>query len=403
MSEGVPMPVNADASDALEKNVENDPGIVMPDKMPEPGQDIVMLDEMPERNPTEGTFELTIRCNLHCKMCLFRHDDSENAELMAKELTAAQWIDMARQVAEAGTLSLLITGGEPLLRPDFCEIWEGIYQYGFITTLYTNATLVTDKVMETLRKYPPHRIGVTFYGSNPDTYEKVTGSSKAFELALQGARKLASLPSEIRYRMTLIQENANDVCNIEDMVHQEFGEENLVTFAFRIHQPVRGGCADAASCRLTPREYVDLLFRNTIREIKKDFGDFIDEDRLQLEISTRENDRNGRQKFSLFGCRAGMESFTISYSGKLLGCQLLGVFSTDTLKEGFLSAWEEYPYQVKMPDRNPKCIACDVKEYCSSCCASRYAETGDLAGVPENSCEEARLLRSMSNHESNNI
>ena len=95
MSEGVPMPVNADASDALEKNVENDPGIVMPDKMPEPGQDIVMLDEMPERNPTDGTFELTIRCNLHCKMCLFRHDDSENAELMAKELTAKQWIDMA--------------------------------------------------------------------------------------------------------------------------------------------------------------------------------------------------------------------------------------------------------------------------------------------------------------------
>lgn len=100
-----------------------------------------VLTRMPRRIPVNGTFELTVRCNLHCKMCMFRHDDRENPELMAKELTAAQWIDMARQAAEAGTMNLLITGGEPLLRPDFCEIWEGIYRQGFVTTLYTNATL----------------------------------------------------------------------------------------------------------------------------------------------------------------------------------------------------------------------------------------------------------------------
>ena len=356
-----------------------------------------ILDKMPERNPTDGTFELTIRCNLHCKMCLFRHDDSENAEIKAKELTATQWIDMARQAAEAGTLNLLITGGEPLLRPDFCEIWEGIYKYGFITTLYTNATLVTPKVMETLRKYPPHRIGITFYGSNPDTYEKVTGSAKAFELALQGARELSSLPSQMVYRMTLIKDNADDVSQIEDMVHREFGPEHLVTFAFRIHQPVRGGCADAASCRLSPKEYVDLLFRNTIREIKKefnDFGDFIDEDRLVLEFAEPTN--NGKPRYTLFGCHAGMDSYTISYSGKLLGCQMMELFSTDAVKDGFMSAWEEYPYRVEVPERASKCTTCECKEFCSSCCAIRYAETGDLAGVPEVSCEEARLLKSMS-------
>ena len=69
-------------------------------------------------------FELTVRCNLHCKMCLFRHADSENASIIKKELTTEQWISMADQAAEAGTISLLITGGEPMLRPDFCEIWK---------------------------------------------------------------------------------------------------------------------------------------------------------------------------------------------------------------------------------------------------------------------------------------
>ncbi|MDO4974490.1 MAG: radical SAM protein [Eubacteriales bacterium] len=357
-----------------------------------------VLDHMPERNPTDGTFELTIRCNLHCKMCLFRHDDSENAEIMAKELTAAQWIDMARQVAEAGTLSLLITGGEPMLRPDFCEIWEGIYKQGFVITLYTNATLVTPKIMETLRKYPPHRIGITFYGSNPETYERVTGSAKAFELALQGARELITLPSKMVFRMTIIRDNANDVHEIEEMVHREFGEDHLVSFAFRIHQPVRGGCADAVSCRLPPSEYIDLLFRNTIREIKNDFGDFIDEDRLLLRVSQKTSDRESPSVYSLFGCHAGMDSYTVSYSGKLLGCQLLGMFSTDAVKDGFLSAWEEYPYCVSLPDRNPQCLMCENREYCNTCYASRYAETGDLSGVPEYACAEARYLKSLADY-----
>ena len=58
---------------------------------------VVHLREMPKRNPTNGTFELTVRCNLHCKMCLFRHADSENAALRASELTAAEWIDLARE------------------------------------------------------------------------------------------------------------------------------------------------------------------------------------------------------------------------------------------------------------------------------------------------------------------
>ena len=93
-----------------------------------------MIHKMPRRCPADGTFELTVRCNLHCKMCLFRHDDSENQRIMEEELTAEQWIDMSEQAAEAGTVSLLITGGEPMIRSDFSEIWKGIYQKGFLMT-----------------------------------------------------------------------------------------------------------------------------------------------------------------------------------------------------------------------------------------------------------------------------
>lgn len=143
-----------------------------------------IIKEMPKRNPANGTFELTVRCNLHCKMCLFRHDDSENPDIMAKELTAEQWENIAKQAAGAGTGSLLITGGEPMIRKDFCDIWERIYKQGFLITLYTNASLITPEIMETLAKYPPHKIGVTLYGASEETYKAVCGNGAAFYNAL---------------------------------------------------------------------------------------------------------------------------------------------------------------------------------------------------------------------------
>ena len=77
------------------------------------------LDKMPERYPITGTFELTLRCNLNCKMCMFRHADCENACLTKDEMTTQQWIDMAKQVFDEGTINLLFTGGEPLVREDY--------------------------------------------------------------------------------------------------------------------------------------------------------------------------------------------------------------------------------------------------------------------------------------------
>ena len=146
------------------------------------------LDVMPERHPINATLELTLRCNLKCKMCMFRHSDRENAHMCAAELTASQWTALARQLWDAGTLNLLITGGEPMLRKDFCEIYSSIYRMGFIVTLYTNATMVTEEILQTLEQYPPHRIGITLYGASNQTYQTLCGCADGFDRALDGCK-----------------------------------------------------------------------------------------------------------------------------------------------------------------------------------------------------------------------
>lgn len=353
------------------------------------------LKEMPNRNPTSGTFELTIRCNLHCKMCLFRHADSENAELMASELTAQQWIDMARQVAEAGTVQLLVTGGEPMLRPDFCEVWAGIYRQGFLITLYTNATLVTPQIMETLRKYPPHKIGVTIYGASPETYGKVCGNPNAFEQAIAGMHQLQTLPSQMEFRTTIIRDNYPEASAMEQLVHDEFGAQHKLVQTRIVTKAVRGACADVAACRLEPEDNVRLAYRRGIDIIKRFVGDSYDEKNLRAEYVDRSQDKVYAPRLTLFGCEAGMHDYTISWDGKLLGCQMMGNFSVDAMQEGFSSAWDAFPSVVKLPPVNETCLACESRTICNCCYASRYAETGDLGGCPDYVCRDTAIINHM--------
>ena len=62
------------------------------------------LEKMPLRSPINGTLELTLRCNLKCKMCMFRHSDDENTQLLNNELTVEQWLSGAKGWGKWGNI-----------------------------------------------------------------------------------------------------------------------------------------------------------------------------------------------------------------------------------------------------------------------------------------------------------
>lgn len=352
-----------------------------------------ILKEMPPRNPINGTFELTVRCNLKCKMCLFRHDDSENAEIMANEKTAEEWIDMARQVAEAGTLNLLITGGEPMLRPDFCEIYEGIYKQGFIITLYTNATLVTDKIIKILKKYPPHKIGVTIYGASEETYEKVCGNGKAFIEVKKGINRLKELPSKLELRTTIIKDNYKDIDNIDDLINKELNIDENPVISEIVMKSVRGGCSKPELCRLDSKENTKLLLRRSMKIVENEVGkDNFDIDKVVFKTA-KINNQSSKEKISLIGCDAGMNSYTISWDGKLLLCQIFDKFYCDKVfDDGFDKSWDLLPSKINIDNINNKCDECEDRCRCTSCYASIYNETGSLDGCPKYYCENTKEI-----------
>lgn len=367
-----------------------------------------------KRVPLNGTFELTARCNLRCKMCLIRIDNDNRQYL--KERSTKEWIDMARQVQEAGTLGLLITGGEPMLRPDFADIYTEIANMGFVVTVYTNATLLTDEIYKVFLKYPPHNIGITVYGASGKTYDLVAGSYEAYDRMLAGVDKLRRLPSKLNIRTTIIKDNLEDLDKISSWANS-LGPEVVFNVSRIVTMPVRGGTADVKSCRLSPRQNVNMMKKiysqqvidPLIKVIKSNPEICQDKKFLEILMSREEVGNKGNKGYTgdmgnksdersayrqtLYGCNAGINSYTITWDGRLIGCQMLDDCCTYPFTEGFIRAWDSFPGQVKLLPVPAKCRDCTTP--CTSCYATRLSETGSMGGWPEYICREAKLKQKM--------
>ena len=116
--------------------------------------DFLFLKADMNKIPLAGSFELTSRCTLDCKMC-YIHRRSSDKSAIAQEKDTGFWIDLATKARDAGMLILLLTGGEPLLRSDFNEIYTECKKLGLLISVNTNATLLDEDKIRLFMEYPP--------------------------------------------------------------------------------------------------------------------------------------------------------------------------------------------------------------------------------------------------------
>ena len=123
--------------------------------------------------PAQATLELTWRCNERCGHCyLPSHEDAEPGR---QPLTGHQWLKVLDELQEAGTLFLVLIGGEAMLHPDFWIIAEGAAQRGFATTLITNGMLIGDAEADRLRDLGVNGITLSLYSTSAEIHDAMTG------------------------------------------------------------------------------------------------------------------------------------------------------------------------------------------------------------------------------------
>jgi MoaA/NifB/PqqE/SkfB family radical SAM enzyme len=115
--------------------------------------------------------ELTERCNNACLHC-YINKAANDQEAQARELTTDEWQSILRQAADLGALHLRITGGEPLLRPDFVDLYTFARRLGMKVRLFTNARCITAEIADLFVRIPPlEKIEITVYGLSSESYD----------------------------------------------------------------------------------------------------------------------------------------------------------------------------------------------------------------------------------------
>ncbi len=120
-------------------------------------QDFTLWAKMKERGALLSfDLEITARCNNACRHCYINLPAADR-EARSKELTLQEISSIADQAVALGALWVLISGGEPLLREDFEEIYMLLKRKGLLVSVFTNATLIRDEHIVLFKKYPPPR------------------------------------------------------------------------------------------------------------------------------------------------------------------------------------------------------------------------------------------------------
>ena len=326
--------------------------------------------------PLSATFELTARCSLQCKMCYVRLEPWQ-VKAMGRELTAEEWISLGRQAIDAGTMFLLLTGGEPLLRPDFEQIYIALCKMGFIITLNTNATLMSEKYFELFSKYPPTAVAVTLYGSSPETYEKICGDASGFEKTVRGLEMFSKLPTNLEVRTTFIKDNMHELDAIRAIANR-FTKRFAINIM--VFKPTRGCTCDVEKHRMNPKECLDVDMANY-----KYYYELDDPETEALLANEEEwtpppegRDHGLDVEPAVITCLAAKSLFWLSWDGKMFPCGTFDEpFNTKPLEEGFIPAWNRLPTlftELRHPD---ECMRCELLEGCPNCPAYFQCETGN--------------------------
>ena len=323
------------------------------------------------RYPLVGEIELTDRCNLTCTHC-YINQPAGCIETRQQELSTEEVKDILDQIAEAGCLHLLLTGGEPLLRPDFPEIYLHARRKGMIIMLFTNATMLTPEIVDVLKQAPPHLVEVSIYGATKETYEAVTRLPGSFERFMRGLRLLKESGLPAATKTVLLTINRHELPLIQKLAEDMGLRYRYDGSIF----PRLNGSDNPFNYRLGIEEMLEL--------------DRSDPERMQSWVDHYEQSRNlpMRSEKYLYSCGAGHRSFHIDSTGALSPCMMTRKPSFNILEMGFKEAWEKLG-AVRVAERtlDVPCLHCSASGMCVQCPGWSQLVHGDDETVVDFVCQ----------------
>jgi radical SAM protein with 4Fe4S-binding SPASM domain len=311
------------------------------------------------RIPVSGSIDLTNRCNLRCVHC-YLGQASDHQRQRHDEMGTRQVLSIIDEITDAGCLYLLLTGGEPLLKPDFPEIYSHARKNGLVLTVFTNGTLLTDRVVDLFEDLPPRVVEISLYGATASTYERITGIPGSYGQCLKAVRRLLERKIPVGLKTILMTLNRHELSGIEEMANH-FG----VKFRFDAAIfPCLNGDKSPLALRVSPEEAVEKEFSSR--------------DRVQKWAQYFERTHGELPNNNLYNCGAGRTSFHVDAQGFLKPCMMTTDITFNLSQGRFLTGWQDTLLSIreKRAGNALTCNQCEKRHLCGFCPAFFKLENG---------------------------
>ena len=342
--------------------------------------------------PLSGTFELSPVCNFSCRMCYVRKTARQVRESQRRILTLEDWLRIAREARKQGLLYLLLTGGEPLLWPDFWTLYDALTDMGFLISVNTNGSLIDDAAVARFREKPPRQLNVTLYGASDETYRRLCGASGVFSKVDHAIRALMAAGISVKLNCSLTPENAADLDWIVDYALER---ETVLSVATYMFPPVRREPSmTGVNDRFTPEQSAEYLMRYLHRQRGDERFDAYLHTILDNCVEPPGLDvgcvdpTDGQIR-----CRAGRASYWITWDGWLTPCGMMPEPKVDVTAAPFADCWKALTEKAAALRLSGVCDKCPNKGVCHPCAAISYAETGSFSGIPTYMCRSTQRMR----------
>lgn len=346
-----------------------------------------MNDNLLKHNLRIVAWEVTRTCNLACLHCRAASVDRP----YEGELSTEEAFRLMDQIAEVGSPIIILTGGEPLLRPDIFEIASYGTEKGFRMTMAVNGTLVTPEIAQKMKDSGIKRVSVSIDGSTSESHDSFRRVPGAFERAVEGIGVLKSYGVPFQINTTITAQNLHELEKIHELAialgaeahhifllvptgrGKDLGDPSQAIGASEYERALNWFCERRGKSNLQLKATCAPHYYRILRQRARARGETVTFQSHGLDAVTR-------------GCLGGISFCFISHVGIVQPCGYLEVECGSIKRSHFREIWENSEVFQKLRNLSlyqGKCGKCEFLRVCGGCRARAYEATGNyLAEEP---------------------